>query len=250
MLKIHAAGLCHSDLSVINGSRPRSLPMVLGHEATGEVLKVGSSVTRVKEGDHVVCTFIPSCGKCIPCKEGRPALCENGAKANEKGEMLEGGIRLSNEDGQVYHHLGVSGFAEHAVVSENSIVKISDEIPFERAAVFGCAVITGIGAVMNTAQIRPGSNVAVVGLGGIGLNAIIGAKLAGANEIIALDINEDKFDLAKQFGATATFNSSDDDIDEQIKEYVPGGVEYAFETAGVVPAMQVAYKITKRGVLQ
>ncbi|NBL48133.1 alcohol dehydrogenase catalytic domain-containing protein, partial [Streptococcus equi] len=145
----------HSDLSVINGSRPRSLPMVLGHEATGEVLKVGSSVTRVKEGDHVVCTFIPSCGKCIPCKEGRPALCENGAKANEKGEMLEGGIRLSNEDGQVYHHLGVSGFAEHAVVSENSIVKISDEIPFERAAVFGCAVITGIGAVMNTAQIRP-----------------------------------------------------------------------------------------------
>lgn len=108
MLKIHAAGLCHSDLSVINGSRPRSLPMVLGHEATGEVLKVGSSVTRVKEGDHVVCTFIPSCGKCIPCKEGRPALCENGAKANEKGEMLEGGIRLSNEDGQVYHHLGVS----------------------------------------------------------------------------------------------------------------------------------------------
>ena len=247
LLKIHAAGLCHSDLSVINGSRPRPLPMALGHEATGEVLKVGSSVTRVKEGDHVVCTFIPSCGKCIPCKEGRPALCENGAKANEKGEMLEGGIRLSNEDGQVYHHLGVSGFAEHAVVSENSIVKISNEIPFERAAVFGCAVITGIGAVMNTAQIRPGSNVAVVGLGGIGLNAIIGAKLAGANEIIALDINEDKFDLAKQFGATATFNSSDDDIDEQIKEYVPGGVEYAFETAGVVPAMQVAYRITKRG---
>ncbi|MDM3980720.1 zinc-dependent alcohol dehydrogenase family protein [Staphylococcus haemolyticus] len=247
LLKIHAAGICHSDLSVINGSRPRPLPMALGHEATGEVLKVGSSVTRVKEGDHVVCTFIPSCGKCIPCKEGRPALCENGAKANEKGEMLEGGIRLSNEDGQVYHHLGVSGFAEHAVVSENSIVKISNEIPFERAAVFGCAVITGIGAVMNTAQIRPGSNVAVVGLGGIGLNAIIGAKLAGANEIIALDINEDKFDLAKQFGATATFNSSDDDIDEQIKEYVPGGVEYAFETAGVVPAMQVAYRITKRG---
>ena len=163
--------------------------------------------------------------------------------------MLEGGIRLSNEDGQVYHHLGVSGFAEHAVVSENSIVKSVMKYHLN-AAVFGCAVITGIGAVMNTAQIRPGSNVAVVGLGGIGLNAIIGAKLAGANEIIALDINEDKFDLAKQFGATATFNSSDDDIDEQIKESVPGGVEYAFETAGVVPAMQVAYRITKRGVLQ
>lgn len=247
LLKIHAAGLCHSDLSVINGNRPRPLPMALGHEATGEVIEVGKKVNRVSKGDHVVCTFIPSCGQCIPCKEGRPALCENGAKANDKGELLEGGSRLSNADGKVHHHLGVSGFADYAVVSENSIVKINPSVPFDKAAVFGCAVITGIGAVMNTAQIRPGSNVAVVGLGGIGLNAIIGAKLAGANEIIALDINEDKFDLAKQFGATATFNSNDKDIEEQIKDYVQGGVEYAFETAGVVPAMQVAYKITKRG---
>lgn len=224
LIKIHAAGLCHSDLSVINGNRPRPLPMALGHEASGEVIKVGKAVTRVSEGDHVVCTFIPSCGKCIPCKEGRPALCENGAISNEKGEMLEGGVRLSNDEGKVYHHLGISGFAEYSVVSENSIVKIDKKIPFERAAAFGCAIITGIG-----------------------LNAIIGAKLAGANEIIALDINEDKFELAKQFGATATFNSSDKDIDEQIKEYIPGGVEYAFETAGVVPAMKVAYQITKRG---
>lgn len=247
LIKIHAAGLCHSDLSVINGNRPRPLPMALGHEASGEVIKVGKAVTRVSEGDHVVCTFIPSCGKCIPCKEGRPALCENGAISNEKGEMLEGGMRLSNDEGKVYHHLGISGFAEYSVVSENSIVKIDKKIPFERAAAFGCAIITGIGAVVNTAQIRSGSNVAVVGLGGIGLKAIIGAKLAGANEIIALDINEDKFELAKQFGATATFNSSDKDIDEQIKEYIPGGVEYAFETAGVVPAMKVAYQITKRG---
>lgn len=164
--------------------------------------------------------------------------------------MLEGGIRLSNEDGQVYHHLGVSGFAEHAVVSENSIVKSVMKYHLNVQRVFGCAVITGIGAVMNTAQIRPGSNVAVVGLGGIGLNAIIGAKLAGANEIIALDINEDKFDLAKQFGATATFNSSDDDIDEQIKEYVPGGVEYAFETAGVVLQCKSLIELLNEGVLQ
>ena len=157
-------------------------------------------------------------------------MCENGAKANEKGEMLEGGIRLSNEDGQVYHHLGVSGFAEHAVVSENSIVKISDEIPFERAAVFGCVTLQVLVRDEYKLKFVQVVMLSVVGLGGIGLNAIIGAKLAGANEIIALDINEDKFDLAKQFGATATFNSSDDDIDEQIKEYVPGGVEYAFET--------------------
>lgn len=247
LLKIHAAGLCHSDLSVINGSRPRPLPMALGHEATGEITQVGSDVTDFEVGDHVVCTFIPSCGKCIPCREGRPALCENGAASNEAGEMLEGGYRLSNKDGTVHHHLGVSGFAEYAVVSENSLVKINPEIPYERAAVFGCAVITGIGAVMNTAQIRPGSNVAVVGLGGIGLNAILGAKLAGANEIIALDINENKFELAKTLGATAVFNSGDEDIVDQIKDYVSGGVEYAFETAGVVPAMNVAYAITKRG---
>ena len=225
--------------------------MVLGHEATGEVLKVGSSVTRVKEGDHVVCTFIPSRGKCIPCKEGRPNLCENGAKANEKGEMLEGGIRLSNEDGQVYHHLGVSGFAEHAVVSENSIVKSVMKYHLNVQQYLVVFVITGIGVVMNTTQIRPGSNVVVVGLGGIGLNAIIGAKLAGANEIIALDINEDKFDLAKQFGATATFNSSDDDIDEQIKEYVPGGVEYAFETKrGCSKECKSPIKLLNEGVLQ
>lgn len=247
LIKIHAAGLCHSDLSVINGSRPRPMPMALGHEAAGEVIQTGSDVLGFEKGDHVVCVFIPSCGHCIPCREGRPALCENGAESNEKGEMLEGGIRLSNNQGEVHHHLGVSGFAEYAVVSENSIVKIDKEIPFERAAVFGCAVITGIGAVMNTAQIRPGSNVTIVGLGGIGLNAIIGARLAGANEIIALDINENKFDIAKELGATAVFNSKDEDIVDKIKSYVDGGVEYAFETAGVTPAMETAYAITKRG---
>lgn len=247
LIKIHAAGLCHSDLSVINGSRPRPMPMALGHEAAGEIIELGEGVSDFEVGDHVVCTFIPSCGKCIPCREGRPALCENGAASNEKGEMIEGGFRLSKEKGVIHHHLGVSGFSEYAVVSENSIVKIDPEIPYERAAVFGCAVITGIGAVINTAQIRPGSNVAVVGLGGIGLNAIIGARLAGANEIIALDINEDKFEIAKTLGATAVFNSSDENVIDDVKAYVTGGAEYVFETAGVVPAMQVAYAITKRG---
>lgn len=247
LIKIHAAGLCHSDLSVINGSRPRPMPMALGHEAAGEIIELGENVTDFEVGDHVVCTFIPSCGKCIPCREGRPALCENGAASNEKGEMLEGGFRLSKENDVIHHHLGVSGFSEYAVVSENSIVKIDPNIPYERAAVFGCAVITGIGAVINTAQIRPGSNVAVVGLGGIGLNAIIGAKLAGANEIIALDINEDKFEIAKKLGATAVYNSGDENVIEEVKQYITGGAEYVFETAGVVPAMKVAYAITKRG---
>ncbi|WP_436956699.1 zinc-dependent alcohol dehydrogenase family protein [Staphylococcus sp. AS1337] len=248
LIKIGATGLCHSDLSVINGSRPRPMPMVLGHEAAGEVIQLGPDVTDFEKGDHVVCTFIPSCGHCIPCKEGRPALCENGAASNEKGEMLTGGFRLQSEDDQtMYHHLGISGFAEYAVVSTNSIVKVDKDIPFEKVAIFGCAVITGIGAVINTANISAGSTVAVVGLGGIGLNAILGARLAGASEIIALDINEDKFKLAQSLGATAVFNSGDDNVVENVKAYASGGVNYAFETAGVVPAMEVAYQITKRG---
>ncbi|NWK83451.1 zinc-binding dehydrogenase [Staphylococcus sp. GSSP0090] len=248
LIKIGAVGLCHSDLSVINGSRPRPMPMVLGHEAAGEIIEVGENVSEFEVGDHIVCTFIPSCGHCIPCREGRPALCENGAAANEKGEMLEGGFRYqSDNDETIHHHLGVSGFADYAVVSTNSIVKVDKNISFEKVAIFGCAVITGIGAVINTARINAGSTVAVVGLGGIGLNAILGARLAGASEIIALDINEDKFELAQSLGATAVFNSGDKEVVENVKQHTQGGVDYAFETAGVVPAMDVAYQITRRG---
>lgn len=247
LVQVKAVGLCHSDLSVINGSRPRPTPMAMGHEATGEIIKVGEGVNDFQVGDHVVSTFIPSCGKCIPCKEGRPALCERGAASNEKGEMLAGGIRLHGEEGDIYHHLGVSGFAEYAVISTHSIVKVDPEIPFEQIALFGCAVITGVGAVINTAQIRPGSSVAIVGLGGIGLNALMGAKLAGAREIIALDINPGKFDIAQKLGATDVYDSTKLDVVDQIKDQTDGGLDYVFETAGAVPAMQVAYQITKRG---
>lgn len=247
LLRVKAVGLCHSDLSVINGSRSRPTPMALGHEATGEIIKVGEGVTEFQEGDHVVCTFIPSCGRCLPCKEGRPALCERGAESNEKGEMLAGGKRLHIKNEDVYHHLGVSGFAEYAVVSIHSIVKVDSEIPFEQTALFGCAVVTGVGAVINTAQVKPGSSVAIIGLGGIGLNALMGAKLAGARDIIALDINTNKFDIAKKLGATEVYDSTKSDIVEKIKEKTDGGVDYVFETAGAVPAMQVAYQITRRG---
>lgn len=247
MIRIKAVGLCHSDLSVINGSRPRPMPMAMGHEAAGEIVKIGDGVTGFQEGDHVVCTFIPSCGQCIPCKEGRPALCERGAASNEKGEMLAGGRRLHTAEGEINHHLGVSGFSDYAVVSTHSIVKVDPEVSFEEIALFGCAVITGVGAVVNTAQVKAGSSVAIVGLGGIGLNALMGAKLSGAREIIALDINPDKFDIAKELGATDVFDSSQSDVIEQVKEQTNGGADYVFETAGAVPAMQVAYKITKRG---
>src|SRR5699024_11090255 len=247
LIRIRAAGLCHSDISVINGSRPRPTPMALGHEAAGEIIKVGEGVNEFQEGDHDVCTFIRSCGQCLPCKEGRPALCEQGAESNEKGEMLAGGRRLHAATGDIHHHLGVSGFAEYAVVSTRSIVKVNPEVPFEQIALFVCAVITGVGVVVNTGQVKLGSSVAGVGLGGIVLNAVKGAKLAGPRKIIALDSNPDKFESAKKLGATEVYDSSDPNVVKQIKENEPGGVEYAFETAGVVPAMEVAYQITKRG---
>ncbi|HWL26355.1 MAG TPA: zinc-dependent alcohol dehydrogenase family protein [Ureibacillus sp.] len=247
LVKIKAASLCHSDLSVINGSRPRPLPMALGHEASGVVEEVGPGVVNFKKGDKVVCVFVPSCGHCIPCAEGRPALCEPGAKSNGEGTLISGGIRLHAGDESIGHHVGVSAFSEYAVVSQNSLVKVEEDLPFEKLALFGCAVITGVGAVVNTAKVQFGSTVAVVGLGGIGLSALLGAIAAGAREVIAIDINEKKLEQAKSLGATAVFNSKDPNVVQLVKEYTAGGVDYAFETAGVVPAMDVAYAITKRG---
>src|SRR5690625_164544 len=247
LIQIKAASLCHSDLSVIDGSRPRPLPMALGHEASGIVTEVGEGVTDLVPGDHVVCVFVPSCGHCVPCKEGRPALCEPGAKSNTAGTLISGGIRLHKDNEDINHHVGVSAFSEYAVVSRNSFIKVDKDIAFAKLALFGCAVITGVGAVINTANVKLGSSVAVVGLGGIGLSALLGAISSGAGRVVAVDINENKLKLAKDFGATDTFNSKDPDVVEKILEATGGGLDYAFETAGVVPAMEVAYGITKRG---
>jgi len=161
--------------------------------------------------------------------------------------MLSGGRRLKKNGKEINHHLGVSGFAEYAVVSRNSVVKVDPEIPFSKVAIFGCAVITGVGAVINTARVKPGSSVAVVGLGGIGLNALLGAVLAGARKVIAVDINLQKLEIAKKIGATETFDSRNPDVIKEIRSATDGGVDYAFETAGAVPAMETAYRITKRG---
>ncbi|RNF40236.1 zinc-dependent alcohol dehydrogenase family protein [Planococcus salinus] len=247
LIQIKAASLCHSDLSVINGSRPRPLPMALGHEASGVVVEVGEGVMDLEPGDHVVCVFVPSCGHCLPCKEGRPALCEPAAVSNTAGTLFNGGIRLHNDNEKVYHHVGVSAFSEYAVVSRNSLIKVKKGIPFEKLALFGCAVITGVGAVSNTANIKLGNTVAIVGLGGIGLSALLGAVTAGASRIVAVDINEAKLTQAKELGATDVYNSTDPDVVESIREATGGGLDFAFETAGVVPAMEVAYGITKRG---
>ena len=247
LVRVRAAGLCHSDLSVINGDRPRPVPMALGHEAAGEVAELGSGVRDLKVGDHVVMVFVPSCGHCLPCAEGRPALCEPGAAANGKGTLVSGARRLSRKGQPINHHLGVSAFADHAVVSRDSLIKVDSTLPFETAALFGCAVLTGVGAVVNTAAVKPGQTVAVVGLGGVGLNSLLAAKLSGSTRIVAIDLLEDKLALARDLGATDTFSAADSDCIAKVREATRGGVDFAFEMVGSVKAMDLAYRITRRG---
>ena len=247
LVQIKAAGLCHSDLSTINGDRPRSMPMVIGHEASGIVVETGTGVKDIKPGDHVVLIFAPSCGHCMPCLEGRPGLCEPGQRANGAGTLLSGAGRLMQGGSTVYHHVGVSAFADHAVVARGSVVKIDPALAFDEAALFGCAVLTGVGAVINTAKIWAGSSVAVIGLGGVGLNALLAAELAGAEPIIAMDLHDDKLELARTLGATATVNASAADAIQRVKDLTNGGVDFAFEMAGSVHAMELAYRVTRRG---
>ena len=247
LVQIKAASLCHSDLSTVNGDRPRQTPMVLGHEAAGVIVECGPGVSDVKPGDHVALVFAPSCGECIACKEGHPGRCEPGQQANAAGTLLGGGMRLSQNGKPVYHHVGVSAFADHCVVNRGSLVKIDDQLPFDEAALFGCAVLTGVGAALNTAQVFPGARVAVVGLGGVGLNALLGALVGGASQVIAIDIHDDKLELAKQLGASDVVNAKDEDAIQQVKDLTNGGVDFGFEMAGSVQAMELAYRITRRG---
>ncbi|TDX08672.1 zinc-dependent alcohol dehydrogenase family protein [Kribbella sp. VKM Ac-2566] len=241
LVRIRAAGLCHSDLSVIDGSRPRVMPMLLGHEATGEV--VLSEAPGFAPGDVVVCAFVPSCGTCAPCSEGRAALCEPGAAANSAGTLLNGARRLTG----LHHHLGVSGFADHAVISAHSAVKIDPSLPPEIAALFGCAVMTGVGAVVNTAQVRAGRSAVVFGLGGVGLSALLGAVLVGAHPIVVVDVVPSKLALAQELGATAVVDARSPDAVEQVREATAGGADYAFETVGSAKVLEQAYAATRRG---
>lgn len=247
LVKMKAAGLCHSDLSVITGVRPRPVPMALGHEASAEVVQVGSGVTDLRAGDLVVLVFVPSCGHCMPCMEGRPALCEPGAATNTVGELLSGQRRLHAQQQHVHHHMGVSAFADHAVVSRRSCVKIEADIDPVEAALFGCAVLTGVGAAVNTAEVKAGTTAAVLGLGGVGLCTMLGALASGAREVIAVDLHDSKLEVARSLGATATINARDPDAVEKVKALTKGGVDYAFEMAGSVQAMEAAYRMTRRG---
>ncbi|MEI7626304.1 MAG: zinc-dependent alcohol dehydrogenase family protein [Actinomycetota bacterium] len=246
-VKIHAAGLCHSDLSVINGDRPRPVPIVLGHEAAGEITQLGAGVSGFEVGDRVVLAFVPSCGECDPCLSGRAALCEPGAVANAAGTLASGERRWGGDEGEMlHHHLGISAFAEQTIVSQLSAIKIPDDLPYDVACLFGCAVLTGVGAALNAAAIEPGHTVAVFGLGGVGLAAVMGAKLAGAGRVIAVDPVAHKRQLALDLGADEVLSGASGTV-EQLRALTDGGPDRVIETAGSVAVLEMAYLATRRG---
>jgi alcohol dehydrogenase len=248
LVEVRAAGLCHSDLSVIDGSRPRVMPMVLGHEAAGEVVGLGPGPAAGFEvGDHVVLAFVPACGTCPECRAGRPALCEPGAAANAAGTLLSGARHWIGPDAEeLNHHLGVSAFAERIVVSARSAVRVPRELPFEIAALFGCAVLTGVGAAVNSARIEPGDRVAVFGLGGVGLAALLGARVAGARQIVAVDVVPEKLALAQELGATDAIPAGAEAV-EAVRAATGGGADKAIETVGSAAVLGDAYRATRRG---
>ena len=244
LVRVEAAGLCHSDLSVVDGSRPRPLPMALGHEAAGVVEAVGTGVVDVAEGDRVVLVFVPSCGACPECSSGAPALCRRGAASNGAGELLRGGSRLARGGERVHHHLGVSAFSSHVVVDRGSAVVVPQEVPGATAALFGCALLTGAGAVESTVTVRPGDSVVVVGLGGVGLSAVMAAASAGAAPLVAVDPVEAKRALALELGATHALPPGQV---EEVRELTGGGARYVVEAVGHEQAMADAFAMTARG---
>jgi len=248
LIQYRAAGLCHSDISVRDGVfRMPPLPCVPGHEGAGVVLEVGPGVTRVKPGDHVLLMWVPVCGQCYYCLRGQHNLCADRDKTRS-GRMLDGTARLTKGTQEVHSMLGVGSFSQYNVVSEQSVLPLDRDIPFDVAALFGCAVMTGIGAVMNRAKVPPGSHVAIIGAGGVGLNLIQGAILANATQIIAIDRFEHKLSLAKQFGATHLVDATREDPVTRVRELTNGmGVDYAFEAVGKAETIAMSYQFLRRG---
>ena len=248
LVRVAAAGLCHSDLSYLDGTLGKPFPLVLGHEASGVVAAVGPDVTELHAGDHVVFAFVPACGHCTLCLTGHSGRCANGIAANNTGELLGGGTRFSLAGAPAYHHLGVSAFCEHVVCAQESLVRIPADVPLEVAAVFGCAALTGLGAVFNAARVTPGSSVAIFGAGGVGLMALLGALAAGGTPTIVVDPLASKRELASELGATATFDPTAGNVHKQIAAYLgTPGVEFAIEAAGSAPAFEAAIASTAPG---
>jgi len=232
-VKIAAAGVCHSDLHVIRGEWDVASPLVMGHEGSGVIVELGEGVTSLAVGDHVVLSWVPPCGECRYCRAGHEARCQKVATVvAPNGVLFDGTSRLSRGSEKLHHYLGVSSFSEEVIVPASGAIKVRDDAPLDVLAVVGCAVATGVGAVTNTAGVEPGSTVAVIGCGGVGLNVIQGAKLAGAERIIAIDLLPEKTDVAVQFGATDRINAADGDSVEQLLSLIPDGVDYAFDAIG------------------
>ncbi len=246
-IKMGASGVCHSDVSVSNGTIPLPTPIVLGHEGAGVVTELGEGVTRVAVGDHVVLSFVPNCQECYYCKRGQGFLCEKSAM-QAAGGMLDGTTRFSSPDGPLFQMACCGTFSEESIVPDISVVKIPDDIPLKIAALIGCGVLTGVGAALNTADIRPGDSVVVIGCGGVGLNVIQGAKIAGAEKIIAIDMFESKLAMAKQFGANYVIKADDGDPVAKVLELTDGrGADTSFEVIGLGATMEQAINTTRNG---
>ena len=244
-VSIRSTGVCHSDLSIQQGKLPLPTPVVLGHEAAGVVEVVGDGATSVVPGDHVVVMWTPMCGQCFFCRHGQPYLCDTGQNI---GLMDDGTSRLSLDGQLVYHGINAATFAEQTVLREMSVVKIDKEIPFDVAAVIGCGVLTGVGAAIYTADVKPGEAVAVLGCGGVGINVIQGARLVGANPIVAIDTVDAKLEMAQNFGATHTVNAKEKDPASVIMELTAGrGADAAFEVVGVPELQRQVFDLTRRG---
>lgn len=247
LVEVHAAGLCHSDYAQVAGLRKRRVPYVGGHEGAGIVLEVGSGVTDLRPGDHVVMTAASGCGHCSSCRHSRPVLCESIPYMRREGVLPNGAQRLALDDGPLFHYSGVSSFAQHAILVPNSLVKIDPSVPLEVAALFGCAVATGVGSVLNAARLRAGETVAVFGLGGVGLNAVMGARVGGASRIVGIDINDQRFLLARDLGCTDTLHAKDANLVAAIRELTNGGVDYVIEASGSPAALNTAHQVVRRG---
>ncbi|WP_339768653.1 S-(hydroxymethyl)glutathione dehydrogenase/class III alcohol dehydrogenase [uncultured Paraglaciecola sp.] len=250
LVKIIATGVCHTDAYTLSGDDPEGIfPAILGHEGAGIVEAIGEGVTSVEVGDHVIPLYTPECGECKFCLSGKTNLCQAIRATQGKGLMPDGTTRFSKNGKPIYHYMGTSTFAEHTVVAEIALAKIPKEAPLEKVCLLGCGVTTGMGAVTNTAKVKEGDTVAVFGLGGIGLSVLIGAKMAKAGRIIAIDVNEDKFKIAKQLGATDVVNPKDYDksIQEVIVDMTDGGVDYSFECIGNVNVMRSALECCHKG---
>lgn len=246
-VRIEASGVCHSDWNAVTGASATPLPAVLGHEGAGFVEEIGAGVTTVNPGDKVVLSWLPSCGRCAACQRGRLSLCEVATREMGDGSLPGGGFRLSRNGDRLYHYSYLSTFARHVVVHERSCVLLPADTDLDVAALVGCAVMTGIGAVINRAKVEPGATVGVFGAGGVGLSAIMGAKLAGAGTIIAVEPVESKRRLALELGATVALDGRDPAIADAIRKHAPAGLDYAFEAAGLPRLTELAFGLTRRG---